>query len=424
MINLIQQEIKKFDDVTYYQITKEEKESYELYFVHHNLETYRNVKTTTYNVKIFNLHGSYLGSSDFTIFTSDDINTINKKINDALVFAKLVNNEPYLLPKAEILEEISTSNFQDYSLEEAAKIISEACFKAETKKEATINALEIFVNKTKKEIINSNGLDKKVSSYNAFVEAIPTFTTNNESVEIYESFRFSSLNPKDITLRLLKRMEEVEYRSKALRKQDNLNVKVALNSNELKNLFFELANEVNAASIYNHANKYQLGDILQTNDEADKLNITLKAEIEGSVFNQKFDNDGTTLVDTNVIKDGKYVNSHGSIRYSYYLKQEPTGDLRNIEVAPGSLDISKLTEDYFECVSLSGLQLDLYNDYIGGEIRLGYLHKENEIIPLTSMSFSAKLSEVLNHMKLSKNIVNDGTYSGPDLALFDKVQLN
>ena len=91
------------------------------------------------------------------------------------------------------------------------------------------------------------------------------------------------------------------------------------------------------------------------------------------------------------------------------------------------LEAGTLTENeleklpYIECVSLSGLQVDLYNDYIGGEIRLAYRHENGKTEPITGITMSAKLSDVLNTLRLSENTTVSERYAGPDKLLMKNV---
>ena len=113
----------------------------------------------------------------------------------------------------------------------------------------------------------------------------------------------------------------------------------------------------------------------------------------------------------------------GGNRFSQYLKVTPTGNLGLIEVEKGNTSIKDLKEPYFECVSLSGLQVDLFTDYIGGEVRLGYVHENGEIKPVTGISISGKISEILKDMILSKETTIVDNYSGPKLALFGGLEI-
>ena len=68
---------------------------------------------------------------------------------------------------------------------------------------------------------------------------------------------------------------------------------------------------------------------------------------------------------------------------------------------------------------MSGLQVDTYSDYIGGEVRLAYYFDGTHRIPLTGISISAKLSHVLNHLRLSSETTVQGRYAGPAAALLE-----
>ena len=72
---------------------------------------------------------------------------------------------------------------------------------------------------------------------------------------------------------------------------------------------------------------------------------------------------------------------------------------------------------YLECASLSGIQVDLFNDYIGGEIRLAYYFDGEKTVPVTGISMSGKLSDVLKALRLSSETVIEGAYEGPALLL-------
>ena len=105
-----------------------------------------------------------------------------------------------------------------------------------------------------------------------------------------------------------------------------------------------------------------------------------------------------------------------------YLNMKETGDLKCAKLRGGSLDINKL-DKYIEIVSMSGLQTDLRNDYIGGEVRLAILHDGNKEIPITGFSISGSLKENLNNLQLSNNIVRVDRYEGPDLLKLSKISI-
>ena len=175
--------------------------------------------------------------------------------------------------------------------------------------------------------------------------------------------------------------------------------------------------ELNSDKLENENSMIRVGD---------KLTITLKAVLPGCERSAFFDADGSALRDTCVIKDGAVVNYHGSSRFGQYLGvKDPTGARPNIiSVTPGTLTDKEIRQaPYIECASLSGIQLDLYNDYIGGEIRLAYYFDGEKKVPITGISISGKLSQVLSGMRLSNRTVIEGAYEGPAYLLMPNISI-
>ena len=119
------------------------------------------------------------------------------------------------------------------------------------------------------------------------------------------------------------------------------------------------------------------------------------------------------------IRDGVAAANFGSSRFGQYLGVEkPTGNLPCIRAEAGTLTDADMNKaPYLDCASLSGLQLDLYNDYIGGEIRLAYYFDGEKTVPVTGISMSGKLSAALAALRLSDRMVTEGAYEGPQYLL-------
>lgn len=414
--------LKEFPQVTNYKISETQKTSYETFFVHEKLETVRSTSTTDKSVTVYCSHDGKLGNSAFAVYASTTEQELRQKIALAIEKARLVNNQAYELPKKESLADDIYSNMSEYSPADLARQIAKACFEANSEKNASINALEIFINRIRLHIVNGNGLDKCEQKYTAMIEAIPTWT-EGESVELYERYDFSNFNYDEIKEEIAGKMQEVKDRYFATKPTANPACKVVLNAPELASLFRSIAYELSYSAVYAHSNAFKKGDNLQDGD-CDKLLITLCGQIEGSHRNRLFDDDGVSLTSTTIIENGVVINYHGDNRFAQYLGEKITGDLPCMKVNVGSLseeDISK--EPYFECLSMSGLQVDIYNDYIGGEVRLAYYFDGNKKIPLTGISISGKLSDALSTLRLSNKIVTHGGYRGPHKAVLDKISI-
>jgi PmbA protein len=78
---------------------------------------------------------------------------------------------------------------------------------------------------------------------------------------------------------------------------------------------------------------------------------------------------------------------------------------------------------YLEVLSMSGLQVDFFNDYIGGEIRLAYYCDGEKITPVTGISITGSLKQVLSSIRLSATgAVYDG-YCGPEKAILQDMKI-
>ncbi len=409
--------------ISAWKVRDEQTESYELFFVHKKLETVRATDTESVNVTVYVDHDGKRGNASFKIFASTTEDEAKSKIAAAADKAAIIGNEFYSLPENETLDGKIASNFDEKTPREIAEEIARAVFTSDMLEYGSVNALEVFINKYHIRVKNSCGIDKRETKYSAMVEAIPTWN-EGESVELYEAQRFNSLDVKKIKSDIEQKMREVCDRGRA-RKPETMPVcPVLLPAHEFSSLCRELASGLNFASVYSHSNPFSKGDKIQKAPTGDKLSIAMKGVIKGSVASALFDDDGTTLKDTKVIVDGVAVEYFGGNRFAQYLKAEPTGNLICMEVEKGSLSDTMLSEKpYFECVSMSGLQVDVYNDYIGGEVRLAYYFDGEKKIPLTGISISVKLSDAINTLKLSEKLTTSGYYHGPEYALFEGIQI-
>lgn len=398
-------------------------ESNELFFVHKDLETVRSTDTADIKVNVYVLHEDAMGEASFSVYSSYDDAKIVEEIEKAKKKANLIKNRTYSLPANEQGEYVSNSNFANYTSRELASLISSACFEADCVEGGSINALEIFVYKDIVSVKNSRGIDKTQIKYRAMVEAIPTFN-GDESVELYEQYNFTEFDRNLVLEEISKKMREVKDRYLAKVPESKISCPVVLDAPKLENLFGNFIGSLNFASVYQHSNAFSIGDDIQKDAVGDRLTVTMRGAVKGSVSSSAFDALGTTLVDRKIIEDGKAVSLWGGTRYAQYLNEIATGNLGCMSVECGSLtDKEKESAPYFRCASMSGLQVDIYNDYIGGEVRLGYYFNGEREIPVTGISISGKLSTALANMRLSVDEITYESYNGPKCAIFDGIEI-
>ncbi len=423
MMNRVIDILKSTHGISDWRVIQTRTESNELFFVHRDLETVRSTDTTDIKATVYVLHGEKLGEATFSVYSSYDDKKIAEEIEKARKKAEIISNKPYSIPENEVGKYVSSSNFANYSPRELASLISKACFEADAVEGGSINALEIFVYKDEISVKNSRGIDKTQIKYRAMVEAIPTFN-GDESVELYEQYNFTEFDHGAIVEEILKKMHEVKDRYEAKAPEQKLSCPVVLDAPELENLFGNFIGNLGFGSVYQHSNAFSVGDDIQKDAKGDRLTLTMCGEVTGSVSSSSFDADGVTLVDRRIIENGKAIALFGGTRFAQYLGQEATGNLGCMSVECGTLTEKDLASaPYFRCASMSGLQVDIYNDYIGGEVRLGYYFDGEREIPVTGISISGKLSTALANMRLSDREITYESYHGPRCAIFEGIEI-
>lgn len=423
MIERIINLLKNADGVSDWRISSVKTESNELFFVHKDLETVRSTDTTATSVTVYSEHDGALGSASFSVYASYDDKKIAEEIEKAAARASLISNKLYSLPEGETGAFESSSNFASFTPARLASEIANACFDADNVDGGSINALEIFIYKDTETVRNSRGINKSQTKYRAMVEAIPTYT-GDESVELYEQYNFTEFDYATVREEIATKMQEVRDRYFAKKPDSPISCPIVLGAPELESIASTLAHNLSFSNVYQHMSIYSIGDDMQKNATGDRLNVTMCAEVTGSVNSSAFDSDGVTLTDRRIIENGQAKAYWGGSRYAQYLGETPTGNLGCIRVESGTLTESeKKSKPYFRCASMSGIQLDIYNDYIGGEVRLAYYFDGEKEIPVTGVSISGKLSTALANMKLSEETTTYESYNGPKYALLEGIEI-
>lgn len=412
-------------DASDYSVIATDTSSYELFFVHSKLETVRKSEHSSLSVSVYVNHDGKRGSASFGLDSSAGAAEMQSKINEALSRANMIYDEPYTLP-ADTNEVDATiqSNLCDKDEKQIGEQVASAVFDACKKEKCGINALEIFVTTRVSTVRNSKGVNKRQTKHTVSVEAIPTCDSAAESVELFETYTYGSLDIEEIKREIAARIEDVSARAQAEKPATKINCPVILNPYEICTLFEELTADADYARIYMHSSLHQIGESWQNAPKYDKLNVTMRGVMEGSPASALFDRDGTALTDKKIIEDGRIIAGYGTNRFAQYLGKTPTGALACMDVECGNTAVKDMLADpHLECVYLSGLQVDLYNDYIGGEIRLAYYYDGEKRIPVTGIAMSGKLSEVLDTIKLSTERTLLGNYAGPEKICLEKLNV-
>ena len=424
MINKCLELLRADSRVSDYKANIHQKNGYELFFVKGKLETVRRTNVRENQVTVYVDHDGFRGDSQFLIYPYTTQEDLHGLIDEAVAKALLINNKHFTLPENEKGDYEIESNFGAYGIDHLAADIAKAVFEADAVECGSLNSVEIFINEHKDTVRNSQGVEKTQRRYGAMVETIPTYNGENQSVELYHQYNFSAFDHETIVAEVRDMLLAAKARYEAVTPDFAMDCPVILNKQEVAELFWEIADDLNYSAVYSRSNLFKKGDAIQTAPVGDTIGITMAGTVEGNIRSCKFDADGLTLRDIRIVEDGKALNYFGANRTGQYLGENPTGSLQCLRADGGSVSGEEFRKGpYLEVISMSGLQVDFYNDYIGGEVRLAYYHDGQKVTPVTGISITGKVREVLNSLRLSSEIAVHNGYTGPKKALINCMKI-
>lgn len=404
-----------------YKITETCEDSYEQFYVQGKLETVRKVSDVIDYVDIYVENTSSdkktMGQANFIVTHNLTSNEISSLIDKAVSQAKYINNDPYSLVSGKGKKSYSYKPNEETPTEILQKISK--IFFSKTNEKLRFNSLECFYKEITSTLVNSNRVNLKKKVFNISIEAIPSYYNGEVKTELYRMFRYDNLDYAKIEKDAKQALEDVDKRGKAIKIENIGKCNVILRSQEIRDLFDEYISSFSYQSVYNHSNLRSAGDNLQTKPY-EKLNLTLDRKSKADFF----DGDGIILSKCKLIENGVLKQHFGDNRFAQYLNAKPTGYLPKLVLKPGKKTTDDLKkEPYIEIIDLSGIQVDSFAGYLGGEVRLALYYNGEKCTPITGFSFSTNLDYAINHMRFSKETEAIENYEGPKLVKIDKADI-
>ena len=414
MIEQIKKALAKNKKVSAWRIIEEQSQSQELFFVGKRLETARATKLDHFDVTVYVDSEGCRGNATVSVETAMHEAEIEEVIAKAVYRASFIKDKFYELPapSSEPLLKMD-SNFKQHSLQECAEIVSQAVFAADVVPHGSLNATEIFIYDKHYHILNSKGIDYQYQKYSGMLEFIPTWKGEKEEVELYRNVEFADIDAKAISARVQEALQAVHDRSDAKPLDDSLRGKpcrILLSGLDVAYFFQYFVSQLDYAAVYQHMSTFEIGKSCQgAKPQGDLINVSLTPFVKECVKSVPVDSDGVVLHEVSLIEHGVPKQYAGASRWGQYLGvKQPTGSIPVIVIGAGKRSVAEMRQEpYLECVAFSGLQVDPFSNYIGGEVRLGYYFDGKKRYPVTGFSIGASLDEVKANFHLSKEIKKD-----------------
>jgi len=382
--------------------------SSQAFYVMQKRETTRRVETCEYGVTVYRRDGDFVGSSSFFVSRRLTKRELAAKIDEAVYAAQFVKNKAY-----DLVEGGAKRSWKEPadSVDPFVTIdrIANAFFAAATPV-SRFNALEVFHVRTTARILNSRGVDLTKAIAKIDVEAIPSYDGPERKVELIRQFSYKTVDFDVIRRDAEEAIADVALRHAAGAIRDVAKADVILRDDDVAEFFDNLIADFSYDGVYRQTTDKKIGDPIQKDVQGDLLTIGWSPSSKADAF----DRDGVLLAPVRVVEAGTLVSHYGSNQYAQYLGMKPAGVFGTLEAAKGRTSVAVMKKKpHLEIIALSGIQIDTYSGYIGGEVRLAVWDDGKHRVPVSGFAFSGNIDKALSDVTLSRETVRMVRYRGP-----------
>jgi len=411
MLDTLRSALAANGQVADYRITETVKHGVEWYFVGSSLDTARSVAARSYAVQLYvdgtDAQGERTrGAYSLTLHPTSTAEDIRAAIARGARAAAGMKNPWYPVPgPAATQNTLPVSAFAGKPLVESMEGLRAAFYAAEDQGAARINSLELFLSRSDRRIVNSNGLDVRWSSYSGFVEYIVNAAASgHEEIELYGDIAFSEPDYQRLTDEVRRRLMLAADRLRAIPTPAVTGLPVLFRDELAAQIYGYWFASSKAQAAYEKTAAYSVGSCVGDGSlGGDVVQLTAVPSVAGNPRSAPFDADGQALSPVPCIEAGWLRRLAGPFKYTHYLGIDPAGDLPLFEVAPGSTGLRDLeAEPHIEAAAFSDFFVEDATGDFGGELRLGYLVEHGQRTPIRGGSITGSLAENAGRVRLSR----------------------
>ncbi|MBR3335274.1 MAG: TldD/PmbA family protein [Clostridia bacterium] len=381
-----------------WEVTDKTEKGWEFYFIRHTLDQHRAKDIRSFSVKVYKKFDDCLGSARAEVPADASEKEMRGIVEGLCKDASYVRNPAYTLNKpadapapAAEAEKIDLEAISGDFIRTLASV-------PETATE-DLNSYEIFVSSVSRRFLNSEGIDVSDIYPSSMVEAVVNARRDGHEIELYRLFHSGTCGREQLTKDLA---EALTYGRDKLITSATPNLgkaDVVFSTDPARELYFYFIDRLAADMVFRGMSDWKIGDTVAPE------NMTVEAvkTLPNSSKNTAWDAEGAPIRDLTLIERGKAAAYWGSRQFSQYLGLESSFAASNFSVSGGTESAADLrTGDYLEVVEFSDFQTDAITGDIAGEIRLGYLHRDGKVTPVSGGSVSGNVRELLAGFRFSK----------------------
>lgn len=398
--------------ISLWRINDNTEETAELFFVKKQLDTRRLKDVRKFQVTVFRdveKDGKPMrGFTSIILLESMSDGQLREELKNAYYAAQFAANPTYELPdpvQAPIKEK--SGELCETPLAESAGKMAHALFAADNQEDAFINSAEIFIVRSRKRILSSEGTDVSYTDAKVNGEFVAQ-CKEPEDVEIHNIFSYDSLDTEALGKKVLEALNFVRDRSRAQRILRSGKYDIVLSGDKVASVLSYYMDRSAANMIYPGYSTWKVGEAVQGEElNGAKIDMDLCATVP-------YSEEGVPMEDLPLVREGSLQAVHGNNRFCRYLGLKPTGQYRKIRCTNGGVSFEELKKGpCLWAVTFSDFQMDSMSGHFGGEIRLAYLIDGDSVTPVTGGSINGSLLEAQGNLQFSSDRYESANYSGP-----------
>ncbi len=417
-----------------WQIFEVETKSHQSFLALGDRECFREANVLRYDITIHVLKEEggtkKLGTSSFEL-SPESFPNLEKNLDEAIFAAGLVSNEIFELPdgtgsypEVEILD----ASLSKDTLKECEDRTRSAVSK---EKGIRLSSAEFFVDEIHSRLLNHKGLNISQESSILESEIILLASSGKDEKEFISRFRRRFIIDFNLEVEI-ERASQLSRDAGRSRLPKTGEFPVVFSGETLDKMFEPLIAWSSARLRYNRIIDKALGSNLVGAGKVagDAITIWSNGLLKGGMGSCRFDGFGSPMSRVLLIQNNILKTYLANKQYADYLKIPVTGDLGNIEVAPGStpfelfLDPSLIGEKViYHIQAFSAFEPNPITGAFSAEIRAGYEIKPGSIQPIKGGSVSGFLQQGLQNCLLSKEQELRERILAPKGILFKKLTL-
>lgn len=438
MIDKIQSQLARFGEITDWKIQHRHVTSYQIYVIGDWLDTLRKVVTDRYVLTIYSLHGNYFGSTDLSIY-AHEIPTLEKRLKKAIFVTSKINNRPFSLqaplnryPFVETFDPTLLGNLEELLFVNLADHLIES---VNQEKKVRLSSAEFFVEATDIHYLNSRGIDLKWSETEIMFDGVLLSGDQPHEIELHFEPRARRLQDLPIP-EIISRKSRFVIDSVTATLPPSGVYPVVVTDEALTGILAPLIQHTSAQFQHRNISRFVQGQPICSVQKGDPLTLISNAFIPFGLKTRPIDSDGIPARRFEIIRNGIFETPWSSKQYADYMNIEPTGLVSNIEIPIGHLSTRNLLcsdSPVLQVVAFSAMMPDTISGNFAAEIKLAYLHRNGQAIPIRGGSVSGNLLTGFNHAFFSTeselasySLVLDqfGSYRGPSAIRFEQFQVS